>query len=270
MKSMLTTTSPRIHYDLHGSSGPHVVLVMGLGMRGSVWKPQTDELSRDHRIVTMDHRGVGESPDLPSISLSMRDLASDVMRVVDEAKFRRPHLVGVSMGGMIAQEAAIRNPERFASLTLIATHPGRSPTTVPPIRTIRSLVHAFTGTAPERRKAFFDLLYTDEFVAHTDENVLLARAKAQLGSPAPRAVLAAQFGAILRHDTSSRLHRLTMPVLLVRPDKDILVRPVGMDRLARRIPHAEMLRFSDAGHGVTFEKARELNDALRGFFARAR
>lgn len=265
----LTRVAPRIHYDVHGAAGPDVVLVMGFGMRGAIWKPQTDDLARDHRLVTMDHRGLGQSPEPAHFPLSMKTLAADVLAVVDDVGMPRPHLVGVSMGGMIAQELAVTHPDRFASLSLIATHPGRSATTVPPIRSIRNLALAFVGNADQRKTAFFELLYTDEFVATSDERMLLERAKAQLGTPAPLPTLLAQLSAILRHDTTSRLGRLRMPVLLVRPDRDRLVRPIGTDRLARAIPTAEVVRFHDAGHGITFEKASALNSELRAFFARA-
>lgn len=264
-----TPDGPRLHFDVHGDSGPEVLLVMGLGMRGSVWKPQTDDLARDHRLVTYDHRGLGASEARIPFPFSMRAMADDALRVADAARLGRPHLVGVSMGGMIAQELALAHLDRFASLTLIATHPGRAPSTIPPLRTLGHLRQAFTGRPAARRRAFFALLYPDDFVGRADPADLAARARAQIGSPAPMRTLASQLSAIARHDTTSRLAALRMPVLLVRPDRDVLVRPVGLDRLAARLPHAELLRFPDAGHGVTFQEASRLNAALRAFFARS-
>jgi pimeloyl-ACP methyl ester carboxylesterase len=77
-----------------------------------------------------------------------------------------------------------------------------------------------------------------------------------------------QLYAVWRYSTESRLSQIQLPTLLVRPGKDILIRPSQTDRLAARIPNAEVLRFDDAGHGVTFQKAAELNAALRDHFAR--
>ena len=83
--------------------------------------------------------------------------------------------------------------------------------------------------------------------------------------PVPRTV-AGQFFAVSRHRTEERLGQLRLPVLLVRPGKDILIRPIQTDRLAARIPGAHVLRYDDAGHGVTFQKRYELNEALRAHF----
>jgi pimeloyl-ACP methyl ester carboxylesterase len=83
--------------------------------------------------------------------------------------------------------------------------------------------------------------------------------------PALRTVLG-QLYAVWRHSTESRLGQIEAPTLLVRPGEDILIRPSQTDRLAERIPGARVLRFDDAGHGVTFQKATELNAALREHF----
>jgi pimeloyl-ACP methyl ester carboxylesterase len=77
-----------------------------------------------------------------------------------------------------------------------------------------------------------------------------------------------QLYAVNRHSTESRLHQIETPTLLVRPGLDILIRPTQTDRLAARIPNPEVLRFDDAGHGVTFQKAAKLNAALREHVAR--
>ena len=117
-----TPTAPRIAYTIHGTSGPPVLLVMGLGMRGVVWRPQVEVLERDHRLLTFDNRGIGESDDAPG-PWRIPDMAEDALRVLDAARFSSAHVVGVSMGGMIAQELALRAPRRVRSLTLIVTPP---------------------------------------------------------------------------------------------------------------------------------------------------
>jgi pimeloyl-ACP methyl ester carboxylesterase len=85
----------------------------------------------------------------------------------------------------------------------------------------------------------------------------------RLGRPPKLRTVLGQLYAVMRHSTESRLSQIQTPTLLVRPGLDILIRPSQTDRLAARIPNAEVLRFDDAGHGVTFQKAAELNAALR-------
>jgi aminoacrylate hydrolase len=98
---------------------------------------------------------------------------------------------------------------------------------------------------------------------------LRAHLQVRLGNPPPLRTVFGQLHAVMRHSTESRLQALDAPTLLVRPGQDILIRPSQTDRLAARIPNARVLRFEDAGHGVTFQKAAELNAALRAHFAGA-
>ena len=97
---------------------------------------------------------------------------------------------------------------------------------------------------------------------------LRAHLDVRLGQPPKLRTVLGQLYAVNRHSTESRLSAIRTPTLLVRPGKDILIRPTQTDRLAARIPGAEVLRFDDAGHGVTFQKAAELNAALRAHFQR--
>src|SRR5688572_9746921 len=95
-----THGAPAIHFETHGTVGPKVLLIMGLGMRGALWRPQIDELSRDHQLATYDHRGIGESG-LPDRAFTMREMAFDALRVAGALGWERFHVAGVSMGGMV-------------------------------------------------------------------------------------------------------------------------------------------------------------------------
>jgi pimeloyl-ACP methyl ester carboxylesterase len=114
-----------------------------------------------------------------------------------------------------------------------------------------------------------ELLYPPEFVAQLDREAFERRTADTLGGRAPFGLLLSQLGAIARHDTRRRLGRLTLPALVVRPGKDVLVRPAHSDELSRLLPHARVLRFDDAGHGCTFQCAAPLADALRAHFEAA-
>jgi 3-oxoadipate enol-lactonase len=263
----LTKTSPRIAYEVVGTEGPRVLLLMGFGMRGNMWDPQVEGLRQDHRLCYFDNRGVGKS-DSPEPPWTMAEMADDARRVLDELGWESAHLVGVSMGGMIAQELALAHPQRFTSLTLIATHPGGPLAWVPAARGIRFFLEAQRGTTEHRLRALQQLLYPPEFTRRFGGQKLAERMR-RAGRRAPMSTLGAQLRAIMGHDARSRLRRLRMPTLVVRPARDILVRPGACDALIASMPHARVLRLDDAGHGAIFQCADEVNDALRRHFAEA-
>ena len=235
---------------------------MGLGMRGSVWRPQLDDLARDHRLVYFDNRGIGQSAPMAGHP-TVRDFADDALRVADAVGWPRMHVVGVSLGGMIAQELTLGHPERVVSLTLIATHAGGPLGIVPRLRGLLGFARIQLGPKAQRVRLLQELLYTRDFLAVVDKDRLDERMQAQVGQRAHPRTIVAQVGAVLRHDTRTRLRTIAAPTLVVRPGADILVRPLHSDRLAKYIPGARMLSIPDAGHGVTFQSAREVSAAIR-------
>lgn len=261
-----TDTDPRIAYEVSGE-GPPVLLVMGLGMTGAAWLPQVEELRVHHACCTFDHPGVGRSDPGPALP-TMQTLTAGALAVMDTAGWASAHVVGVSMGGMVAQELALTAPDRVRSLALIATHAG-GPMRLPTAEGLRLFARANTTRRRDRIRALQELLYPPEYLASLDREALTARMTVHLGPRAPGRTLLGQLHAITRHATATRLARLRVPTLLVRPGRDLLVRPAETDRLAQLLPHARLVRFDEAGHGVTFQMARELNRALLAHFAEA-
>lgn len=261
-----TRGNPRIAYTTHGESGPPVLLVMGLGMRGALWRPQIDVLSADHRVATYDHRGVGDS-DPPPGPFRMRDMAFDALRVAGALGWQRFHLVGISMGGMIAQEVALAAPERIASLALVATHPGGPGGLVPTAGGLRDFASALLGPRAGRVPAMERLLYPSDFLATVDRAALARRLGDQIAEPAPRRVVLLQLAAVASFDARHRLGEITAPTLVVQPGRDALVRPGHAEVLARGIPGARLHTFADAGHGIAFQHAGPLSELLREHIA---
>ncbi|MFO0602250.1 MAG: alpha/beta fold hydrolase [Polyangiales bacterium] len=262
-----TTTEPRLAYERAGERGPEVLLVMGLGMRGAVWRPQIDRLERDHRVVWFDNRGIGASDPMRGLP-SMDDFALDALRVADDAGFGRFHLVGVSLGGMIAQELGLLAPGRLRSLTLIATHAGGPTGLVPHPRGLYHFARSFTQSGDARVEALQQLLYPPRFLRETDRAALAERIAAQTGAPADRRAALRQLVAVARHDTRARLREVRVPTLVLKPEEDVLVRPSHADVLASRIPGARLHRVRGAGHGLMFQCADEVADAIRAHVAR--
>ncbi|MEM7134930.1 MAG: alpha/beta hydrolase [Myxococcota bacterium] len=264
-----TRTAPRVAYRVFGEAGEPVLFIMGFGMPGGVWSPQVNALRRDFRCCHYDHLGLGDS-ETGSALPTIRSMAVDAIRILDDLGWERAHVVGVSMGGMIAQELALGFPERCATLTLVATHGGARGAGIPTARGLWYFLKGLLGGSNVRLRSLPKLLYPQAFLDGIDRESFDSHMRTRLGRKAPPRTIAGHFAAVSRHSTEDRVGTLGMPVLLVRPGLDILIRPKQTDRLAARIPGARVLRFDDAGHGVTFQKQEELNAALREHFAQAR
>lgn len=257
-----TQNSPALAFQTAGDVGPRVLLIMGFGMRGIVWTPQIEELREDHRLAWFDNRGIGES-DLTTGSFRMADLAKDARSIADAAGWSDFHVVGVSLGGMIAQELALLEPRRLLSLTLIATHPGGPLGLAPTGKGLPLWLRAAFGPEKDRVEQLTHLLYTDSFLRTVDRAQLDARMKLQTGKKPPRDTALRQLLAVARHDTRKRLPSIQVPTLVIKPESDILVRPFHSDVLARGIPKARLLSLPDVGHGITFQRAADVNRAIR-------
>lgn len=226
-----------IAFERTGADGPPILLVMGLGMPGAMWRPVADVLGATYQVATFDHRGVGRTPGPARDRIS--DLVDDTIEVLDGLGWNDAHVVGVSMGGMIAQELALRVPDRLRSLTLIATHAGGPLAVVPPLRGLLALA------GPRGPRRFSRILHPPGVRAAMAERS--ADAARSIGPPE---TVRAHFQAVRRHDTRARLGAITAPTLVVKPGCDVLVRPSHSDRLASGIPGARLEVLPDAGHGL--------------------
>jgi pimeloyl-ACP methyl ester carboxylesterase len=243
---------------------------MGFGISGRAWAPQIDTLKKKHRVVIFDNRGIGES-ESSKTPYGFGDLANDTAALMDHLEFDDAHVVGVSMGGMVAQHLAINHKDRLRSLTLIATHPGGSlRKTVPWPRGLGLFVKANTSSGDKRLTALRRLLYpTEHRDAAAPESDFGGESMEIFAVPADTTTRLNQVRAIYNHDVTGDLPHLNTPTLVVKPAKDLLVRPSNSDRMHRLIPGAHLLSFNDAGHGVTHQKATELNRHLLRHFSAA-
>jgi 3-oxoadipate enol-lactonase len=255
----------RIAWRAYGEGEP-VVLVMGFMGSGHAWFRLLPHISARRRAIVLDNRGTGESDRRLGL-WSMADLAGDVRAVLDDADVERAHVIGASMGGMVAQHVALDHPERVRSLTLCCTSArGGGRSGPPPWRMLASLALRPLVGVGRTLPIAGPLLYTERTLADRErfaEEVTLRTTDAT-----PLATAPAQFAAIARHDTRSRLHALRLPALVIHGESDGLI-PVRAGReLAQLIPGAELELLAGCGHVLTTDCEREAAAAITAFVDR--
>jgi 3-oxoadipate enol-lactonase len=234
---------------------------MGFGMTGAMWRPLVEELCTRHRCAIYDHPGLGASPG--PAPTSMAGLAQAARRLLDELGWERAHIVGISMGGMVAQELALEIPARVLSLTLLATHAGGPLGALPPWKGLLVLA------APRSRGWKLQHILYPRAYRRKDPSGLQARTRAQLDQHVPREALRAQLRAVLRHDTRTRLQSLQVPTLVVEAGQDRLVRASRTRALAAAIPRCRFVRLPEAGHGLIVQEQQAIGALVRDHLAKA-
>lgn len=257
-----TPTLPSLHYQLAGS-GPPMLLIMGFGMRGKVWEPTARHLCPHFSVCTYDHRDIGAS-DPTDVRYTMRDLATDAVRVLDALGWADAHIVGVSMGGMAAQELALIAPERVRTLTLVATQSGGPRAWIPPLRGLVLTAGIALGSERLNRRLLPRLLHPRGSTDHISPEDEARRWTDAHAEPPSTTVRRRQLTAVRSHDTRSRLGAIRSPTLVVKPVHDRMCAPRRSDTLARAIPGAQLLEM-DAGHGLIHHAGDRLAAAIRTF-----
>ena len=251
----------RLSYRVLGR-GPSVALVQGLAFPGAMWLSLPDRLvASGHTVVVPDNRGSGAS-DAPWRPWSMRAMAHDLAAVLEDACPGEAVLVvGISLGGMIAQQLALHHPARVRGLVLAATTCGLPHWKLPRVGNLFTLVRSALGK-PQMDAALQRVLVHPHSrradpTLFDDWDRVLAR-----GGRHPVGVLG-QMIAVLTHNTHSALPRIACPTVVLAGDSDLLIRPANATALARRIPGAELQVLPQAGHAFPLEHPDALPEAIR-------
>jgi pimeloyl-ACP methyl ester carboxylesterase len=255
----------RISYDTAGDRGSPVLLVMGFGAPGRMWHHQIQAFAAHHQVAWFDNVGAGDTR--ARALFRMRDLGRHAVAVMDALGWPDAHVVGVSMGGMIAQEIALASTPRVRSLSLIATHAGGLRNLIPPPQSLYLFARAFLGPRAGRARMLERLIFPDDYLRTIDVAPLRAALDDHVVQAAPALDRLRQIAALLGHRAAHRLHALsTTPTLVIKAARDRLIRPRELDRLHRLIPNSRLIEFVDAGHAILHQCAAGVNHALLDHF----
>jgi len=254
-----------LYYEVHGDGEP-LLCVAGLTCDTLVWIPQVQAFSAAHRTVIFDNRDAGQSS-MASGDYEIADMARDALGLADELELDSFHLLGVSMGGAIAQEVALQSPDRIRTLTLAVTFPAGGAYASRLAEVWSARVAAIT-----REQHVDELMlmnHSEGFYDHPEMVEFIRTAMLNNPHPQPPEAFARQIAACGRHDTRDRLGSLSMPVHVIGGEHDILV-PVWKSReIAERIPGSKLTVLPAAPHGLSVERADEFNAAVLEFIREA-
>jgi len=265
-----------LYYEEHGSGEP-LLLIMGLATPSEGWTLQAPEFAKHYRTIVYDNRGVGRSTK-PAGPYTIHEMAEDAIGLMDHLGIERADVLGISMGGMIAQELVLRHPDRVRGLVLACTYPEPDEAIE---RERKVSVSALGGTITEDGETkvdlagldpltFFQLLmpkvFNAEFLA-TQLPMLMEVFGGTLQWGFSIEAILAQVEACVGHNATERLGTIQAPTLVITGDSDLLIPPSNSDVLAERIPGAKLVKVPGGSHGFNFETPDAFNREVLDFLA---
>ena len=255
----------RLYYEENGEGEP-LVCVMGLAANTLAWALQVNAFAERHRALIFDNRDVGQSS-MADGPYEIRDMAEDTLALADALGFDSFHLLGYSMGGAIAQEAALAAPERVKTLTLAVTFANGG-------AYARKLAEVWGGrraraNLEEHVDELMLLVHSEEFYESAEMVTYVRQMMLADPHPQPPEAFVRQLGASSRHDTRDRLPSLEMPVHVIGAEYDILVPVWKSAEIADLIPGSRFDVIERCPHAANVERAEEFNRLVVEWIAEA-
>jgi pimeloyl-ACP methyl ester carboxylesterase len=246
-------TATRLHVQREGTGEP-LLWITGFAISSEIFSPVIDTYSAEFDCVRYDNRGAGRSP-APWRITSIPELAGDAVRLLDALGIDSAHVYGLSMGGMVAQEVAIRFPDRVRGLVLgCTTHGG--PRAVLPSPKVAAALTARGAPVELRAQLVGRALFSEDFRSREPELVRRYLGLLNTHRTSARGAMS-HLAASTYHDTRARLGRIVAPTLVLHGDRDVLTPPANARLLADAIPGATLGMVRGAGHAYLLEQPQE-------------
>ncbi len=256
----------RLAYDVRGE-GPAVLFIQGVGVHGPGWNPQIDAIADGYRCLSFDNRGMGRSQPVPT-TLTVEQMADDARAILDAAGVTSAHVVGHSLGGLVAQCLALDACERVRSLSLLCTFADGRAAAPLTLRMCWLGMRIHVGTRRMRRRSFVRLVMAPD--AKFDPDALAEQLAPLYGHDlADQPPIAGkQLKAMRSYSAAPRLAELAgIPTLVVNAVNDPISPPHVSKVIANGIPGARYVEFGDASHGLPISHAAAVNELLREHLA---
>lgn len=248
-----------LEWDEVGSGNP-VLLIQGLGYGRWGWDPLVPRLAERHRVISFDNRGIGGSS-VPPGPYTAAEMAGDALAVLDAAGVDTAHIVGISLGGMIAQEFALSHPDRVDRLVLIATTPGASLGLPMPEVTVRLFAEAAELDPAEAIRRFVVNALAPDVPAETIDAVVALRT----ANPPDPVGWAGQAAAGTTYDGGERHGQIASHTLVVAGSEDRVVDPRNAEVLGDAIHDSTVHLIAGGGHLLPWDRPDQLADLILDF-----
>lgn len=261
--SVTTIDDVTLWFAEQGSGDPPLLLIQGLGYTADMWFRVLPGLSAVRRTIRFDNRGVGRTS-LPDDAWSVEDMADDAIRVLDAIGVPRAHVFGVSMGGVIAQEVALRHPQRVTGLVLGCTHPGGRDA----LRMEPAAATMLMDRSPRSPREVAESSVPFSYAETTSRDEIEADLSVRLRYPLRAKAYWGQLDAMRGHSgTFARLPEISVPTLVISGTADRLVQPANSEILANAIPGARLEWLEGAGHVFWTDRTERTVEVVNTFLA---
>jgi 3-oxoadipate enol-lactonase len=251
-----------LSYERSGE-GPALLLIMGMSGTMMHWgEPFLGALRSDFEVITYDHRGVGNSTPTRE-PFTIPTLAQDAAALLDALEVDSAHVLGISMGGMVAQELALSHPQRLRTLLLGCTYCGGPESALSSPEVLQALAEGMNSGDRERAiRTAWEVNVSARFASERDDAY---RSFLQIGlaNAVPVALILQQMQAIVEHDTSERLAQIELPTLIVHGTEDQMLPVANAQLISRYVPHAQLEILDDVGHLFFWEQPQRSAELVR-------
>jgi 3-oxoadipate enol-lactonase len=264
----ITANDSELYYERRGEGEP-LLMIMGMSGHTLHWgEPFLAALERDFELILYDHRGVGRSA-ATEAPFTIAHLADDALALLDELGIERAHVLGISMGGMVAQELALSAPDRVLTLTLGSTYCGGDGSKFTDDAVVQRLAMVIlAGDADAIVRTGWDFNVSPDFAAGEANFAAFAEVASQYRMALPMTLLQVQ--AIIAHDTSARLAQVTAPTLVVHGTADQMLVAANGELVAGLIPGARLELLDGVGHLFFWERPERAAELVAEHAAAAR